>query len=773
MTTSTASAAVAWNGIERGYVPDEPPRIDPAVPLHTAVDTDVDPVTHEVIRYALMNINLEHGELIQQLSLSPIVALARDFGTSLLTGVGELVCVGAGVVYFSDQNSLTVKYILEHRAESLRDGNIFISNDAFIGSSHQSDVTLAAPVFVDDELFCWIANSMHHQDVGGPVPGSQSLAAADAWSEPAHWPPITLVEGGAMRTDVEALFTRQGRYPGFAQMDLRAALGAINATRDKLDALIHRYGPGAVKGVMHRVLDAGEQAFADELRRMPDGRWSHRAFMEGAFPGDREAYAYQVNITKIGDRLIVDNEGTDPQTGAINLTFAGFSGCVKAALTVQILPEMAGAYGGAYRCIEFRPIPGLLNCADYPAAVSPSGAFTVETMMNVASTAVCKMLGGADDAVRDLSLGPTNPGAPALILAGLTASGEQFMLIDANGLMGSLAGRPSRDGIDVGGNWWIPDGSAYNSEDLEAQSPFIVLARELLSVGTDGAGKHRGGTGFRETLLARGILGAEVVVYHNESFARGQGMFGGNPVSLSTCRVKHDSDVIEQAAEGTLLTTIDDIAGTEPTLTFKGPPFAIGDGDVIEWVSPCAAGYADPLLRDPASVLADVTSQMMSAEDAERTFDVVIRDGELDVAATSERRLAARQARLCGREPGEPVPPPDGAPRVGEWLCVLDGRWWCNGTDLGAASANYKDAAVVLERPVRELGPEFSCTDEDMADRFVFREFICPVTGFRIDTEIARVRAAAFHDVELFDADQRPLDIDIAVPSESSQGVSA
>src|SRR5262249_50048320 len=153
-----------------------------------------------------MNINIEHADLIERLSLSPIVALARDFQTSLLTGDGELVCVGAGVVYFSDQNSLTIKYILEHRGSTLRDGNIFISNDAYIGSAHQSDFTLAAPVFVDGELFCWISNSMHHQDVGGPVPGSQSLAAADAWSEPAHWPPITLVEQGEMRADVEALF---------------------------------------------------------------------------------------------------------------------------------------------------------------------------------------------------------------------------------------------------------------------------------------------------------------------------------------------------------------------------------------------------------------------------------------------------------------------------------------------------------------------------------------------------------------------------------------
>src|SRR5205814_333828 len=134
--------------------------------------------------------------------------------------------------------------------------------------------------------------------------------------------------------------------------------------------------------VMHRVLDAGEQLFAERLARIPDGRWSHRGYIEAALPGDRQTYVCQVNITKTGGELRVDNEGTSPQAGAINLTYAGFSGCVQAALTQQMLPEQAGAYGGAYRRIRFEPTPGLLNCADHPAAVSSSGVFATECMIN-------------------------------------------------------------------------------------------------------------------------------------------------------------------------------------------------------------------------------------------------------------------------------------------------------------------------------------------------------------------------------------------------------
>jgi len=739
---------VAWDGVARGYMPKSPPAVDSAFPLHQEVDVEIDPVTFEVIRYGLMNINLEHADLIQRLSLSPIVMSARDFQASLLTETADLVFLGAGVLYFSNQNALTIRYILEHRgSDGLAEDDIYLCNDPYIGASHQSDVTLAAPVFVDGRIFCWVSNAIHFQDVGGETPGSQCVGARDTWQEPMTWPPVRLVERGRLRNDIESLFVRQSRYPGLAGMDLRAGIGAIEATRRKIRTLVERHGAAHVKGVMHRVLDAGEELFVERLRDLPDGRWSHRAFMEAAVPGDRNTYAFQVNISKVGDRLIVDNEGSDPQTGSINLTFAGFAGCVQAAITQQMLPEQAGAYGGAFRRVEFRPQPGLVNCADHPAAVSPSGVFSSIHQLNVAANAVCKMLASGSDESRALSLGAPTPNLSSLIGAGLTSGGDPFMLIDANGLMGSLAGRHTRDGVDSGGQWWIPDATAQNSEEVEAQTPFVVLARELLPIGADGAGRHRAGAGFREVLAVRGAQVLEMVVYSHESFPRAAGLFGGNPGSLATCRVKTGTDLLDRIAAGELPLGVDDVSGDEAGLTYKGAPIVMMDGDVIEWTSPAAAGCGDPLLRDPQLVLADAEARLLTSETADRVYGVAIVDAddfgafEVDEAATVEKRLARRRLRL-GREPSDLVSPPTGAHQVGELLHVVDGRWWCNGADLGPVSDDYAREGIVIESPFRDMGPEFASDDLDMADRFVFREFICPVTGYRFDAEIARVDAS-------------------------------
>ncbi|WP_173922452.1 hydantoinase B/oxoprolinase family protein [Agromyces sp. Marseille-P2726] len=745
-STEAAFRAVKWDGTARGYVPSDPPEYSPAVRMHDPEPVDIDAVTYEVIRYALMSANLEHGDIISRLSMSPVVMVARDFQSTLMTESGDLVYLGSGVQYFSNQHALTVRYILEHRSEDgLVDGDIWVSNDPYIGSAHQSDVTLLTPLFVGDELFCWLSNSQHFADVGGSMPGSGVLTATDAFAEPMAWPPVRLVEGGRMRDDVEHLFARQSRVPHLTRMDLRAAIGAIGATREKISKLVDRYGADVVKGVMRRLIDSGQKVFAERIAKIPDGRWSHRIYTEGALPGDKNLYAYQFNITKKGDRLIIDNAGSDPQTGSINMTYAGFAGIAETVLTQQLIPDLAGAYGGAYRHIDVRPVPGLVSCADFPAAVSPSGNQTVMIMLNVAANAVCKMLASGGDDTRQLSLGAPGSNMTSLIGGGLTADGQQFILQNTDGLFGSLAGRPTRDGVDAGGQWWIPDSEIENIEQIESGKPFVVLGRRLGKAGLDGSGRYRAGVGFRATLLVRGMLGGQIVWYVNESFSNGQGLFGGNPGSVARARVKHGTDTVELMGRSQAINGIDDVHGEEEILPYKGM-FSMADGDVIEWTSPAAAGYGDPLLRDPELVLADIEDGLATDEIAERVFGVVISDGRIDRAATERTRLGVRRERL-GREPEPPVDAPEHAVQVGDVLHVVEGRWWSNGADLGPADESYRPNAVIRETRMRETGPEFDVLDTESADRFVLREYLCPVTGYRIDAEIALAGGELLEDV--------------------------
>ena len=136
-------------------------------------------------------------------------------------------------------------------------------------------------------------------------------------------------------------------------------------------------------------------------------------------------------------------------------------------------------------------------------------------------------------------------------------------------------------------------------------------------------------------------------------------------------------------------------------------------------------------------VLGDVRRGLLTEESARRVYGVHLLSGTIDQAATRAERLQERRRRL-DREPSEPVDPPAGAARAGEILHVVDDRWWCNGADLGPVEESWKQGAAVRELPVSELATEFTSPDQEMADHMLLRAWYCPVTGYRLDLELAR-----------------------------------
>ena len=73
-------------------------------------------------------------------------------------------------------------------------------------------------------------------------------------------------------------------------LDFRAQLAGNMTAKDRILALIGRYGAETVKGVMKKIIDDGERAFLKKLARLPDGVWRDRTYVECCRPGDRSVH---------------------------------------------------------------------------------------------------------------------------------------------------------------------------------------------------------------------------------------------------------------------------------------------------------------------------------------------------------------------------------------------------------------------------------------------------------------------------------------------------
>src|SRR5438094_229862 len=107
-----------YDGTTFSYIPGDTLNIDPSLILHRDFTDKIDPITYEVIRHNLWNINEELGMTIQRISGSPVAMYAFDLNSSIFTEDGEFIYYGPYQLYMSGVSDVQVKWTLEHRSNN-------------------------------------------------------------------------------------------------------------------------------------------------------------------------------------------------------------------------------------------------------------------------------------------------------------------------------------------------------------------------------------------------------------------------------------------------------------------------------------------------------------------------------------------------------------------------------------------------------------------------------------------------------------------------------
>ena len=759
MTKLNEMQDVIFDGVIQPYVPPNELRISQLLKLHREADEDLDPVTYEVIRHKLWNINEEHGSTIQRISGSPVAIYALDLNPSILTEDAEFIYFGPYMQYMSGVADTQVKWILENRAENpgIRDGDMFLANDPWIGAAHQMDVMLICPVFWKGELFCWVTNCLHQYDVGGITPGSFCPSAKSAFDEGILIPPIKIIENGEIRKDIEDLYLRSSRKPALVALDFRAQMAGNMAAKERVLKLIEHYGASTVKGAMRRILTNGEDAFLDKLSRIPDGSWSDRTYIECSGPGDRDVYRVMVTVHKKHNRLVFENEGTALQKGGINATYSGWRGSIMVALNQLLCWDQYFSVGGALRHVDFNPSPGTLNCCTFPSSVSTAPTQAMEISLYPAYNALSKMIYPDSEMRKDvMCIGGTSQW-PATIFRGTDQWGEPYgyLLIDPIG--GAIGAFSHHDGISTGGQARTPICKMPNIEHTEQDFPLLFVYRTEVA-DSGGPGKYRGGLSAESCFIPHNT---ERIVHDTLSSGNAiptsTGMMGGYPGTVNRYRFVRDSDILERHARQEMVIDIAEVEGEDVTLGLRQQDFEQHPSDVYAVLWSAAGGFGDPMERDPALVAEDVRNNTVTVTSARAIYGVVVDSdtAEADAAATRDLRESTRRKRVTtGGKVAKKI--------AGEILMELSEnlqirstgsvpQYCCAkcATDLGSISGNYKDECLRESQSVVHAAPLAGDPHRFIDPEPEFRRFFCPGCGALIEAEVAISSDAPLRDITL------------------------
>ena len=269
--------------------------------------------------------------------------------------------------------SFAVKAVIDKAAEhgEIRDGDIYIFNDAHLGGTHLSDMRLVRPYFREGQLFCYLASVGHWHDVGGAVPGNYNPAATDAFQEAFVLPPVRLARGGEMNSDIIDILMRNTRLPQSAMGDLNGQLGALDLGVRRMDELLDEYGADTVRAALDALGHRAEALMRAELSALPDGRWEAVDYLDNDGITD-VALPIKVALEIKGDRMVLDFAGTAPRcAGPVNIALPTAVATAYVAIK-HIFPALP-ANAGVMRPIDVHIPEGSLLAAEFPA---PVGGYT-------------------------------------------------------------------------------------------------------------------------------------------------------------------------------------------------------------------------------------------------------------------------------------------------------------------------------------------------------------------------------------------------------------
>jgi N-methylhydantoinase B len=731
----------------------------------------VSPVLLEIIRHRLNNINDDAASTLKRVSGSQIAVEASDLNTVIMAADGRVVACGRYVLIQVASMHLVVSYLLEHYGDNpgIGPGDQFITNDPYVGTLHQPDVVLAAPIFVDGTLVAWCASVVHQSDVGGPTPGGITYDARSIFDEAIPMAPIKIVEGGRLRNDVEREYLIRSRTPELNALDLAGQIAANRHAATQVEQVCRRYGTTTLTAALAQLLAAGERQLRRRLRGLPDGRWRHTAYVlfhdRNAPAGQRDRnYAVRLTMTKEGDRLELDFTGSDPQApGAINATRPALVNFAMAGLLIYLCNGMPWVPGGVWPVVDIVSKEGTVVHARWPAGVAMSTSSTGQAVRVCVNACVARLLEGSDELAALLMASCQSAGAGACTIAGIDDDGRPFATMTLDDISGGGGARSDADGADSSGFTTSPGAAIANVEVNESYLPIRYLARREL-VDSGGPGTFRGGVGTVQVLAPYRMQGAISVL----SFGQGLqhpaaiGVAGGEPGGQSGFAIL-PAEVAERLVAERLVAErlVAEIAGSETRVPLPTAGMTMATGQVELVVSQGGGGYGDPLEREPDLVVADVAEGLVSPDAARRVYGVVMEAApgypRLDPGATASRRDAIRGDRLGGRVP-RPATRVAGR-RFSEAFAIVpatdeagDDSLACRrcGVVLCRTADNLYDHLIVHIAPTAvhaPLGLRY-----DGSDEFVIRTCYCPSCGRQVDVMVGRADEPILRAIEPLEA---------------------
>tara|TARA_X000000368_G_scaffold84369_1_gene63899 strand:+ start:11039 stop:12667 length:1629 start_codon:yes stop_codon:yes gene_type:complete len=442
---------------------------------------DKNNIQNQVMWNRLLSVVEEQGQTLVRTAFSPIVRECGDISAGVFDLEGRMMAQAVtGTPGHVNSMAESVKHFINHfPLNTMFEGDIFITNDPWMGTGHLNDFVLTTPCFKDNKIVGLFSCTSHLTDIGGLGVGPD---ATDIHMEGFYIPMLKLADKGVMNKTLLKLIGQNTRQPVETEGDVYSLAACNDIGCKRLVEMMKEFKIDDLKKLSDFIYDKSLSAVENEIKKIPNGVYKNSMMIDG-FEKDIKLEAK----LKVSDNFIsVDYTGTsDKSKFGINVPLSYTKAYTCFGLSCLVSAEIPNNAGSLKPFEIDAPIGSILN-APYPAAVC-------------ARHIIGQMLPDVVFGCLEKAIPEKVPAEGASCLWNITFRGKTDRGPNNNSLFavtavvnGGTGARPNKDGLSATA---YPSGVRGTPVEInEAVAPLLFLKKEY-NPGSGGKGKFNGGLG--------------------------------------------------------------------------------------------------------------------------------------------------------------------------------------------------------------------------------------------------------------------------------------
>ncbi|MEM1264438.1 MAG: hydantoinase B/oxoprolinase family protein [Pseudomonadota bacterium] len=450
---------------------------------------ELSPIDAQIMWSRLISVVDEQAQTLIRTAFSPIVRECGDISAGIFDIEGRMLAQAVtGTPGHVNSMAESVKHFLDRfPAAEMQPGDIYITNDPWMGTGHLNDFVLTTPAFYKGRLVALFSCTSHLMDIGGIGFGPD---ATDIFMEGLSIPFLKLAEGGQMNETLLAMIRANTRLPVDTEGDVYSLAACNDIGVVRLQHMMEEFGLETLDALAAHILDRSRAAVLAEIAELPQGRWENTMVVDGYAAPVTLAVAVTVSETGIH----VDYTGTSPQVArGINVPLSYATAYTVFGLSCIVGSRVPNNAGSLAPLTVSAPEGSIVNALK-PAPVS-SRHIIGQMMPDVVFGALRHAIPDRVPAEGTSCLWNLN--VRGVAEKGVSGNYGFTMAVTANGGTGA---RPGKDGMSATA---YPSGVKGTPVEIaEAVTPLVFWRKELRA-DSGGAGRTRGGLGQRIEIESR------------------------------------------------------------------------------------------------------------------------------------------------------------------------------------------------------------------------------------------------------------------------------